>query len=248
VAVNGILVHIQLHHLDIHGHTAPRPSWPGAVLAGAGAAPRKTVRSVAHRSLRGRAYTITIVLKGIVAWLAGSFALLLGGIAVLITTMNLIGLAMCLAATLSLVGGPFAMVYREGRRYQRAKQDALAEFPESRALDPLRGRRFMGGSPELIREIALRERLEQTGIPGSARILSVTDVSTDTEFPLEVDLMLAVTVSGWPTYEVARHDTVPRLAIGRLSDGRPLSVLVDPAQPDQLVIEWMAQPEQNPAG
>ena len=105
----------------------------------------------------------------------------------------------------------------------------------------------MGGSPELFQEIALRERLEQTGIPGSARILSVTDVSTDSEFPPEVDLMLAVTVPGRP-YQVARHDTVPRLAIGRLTDGRPLAVLVDRAQPDQLVIEWMAQPQQNPAG
>ena len=188
------------------------------------------------------------MVKGILAWLVGSFALLLGGIAVLITTTNLIGLAMLLVGTLSLVGGPFAWVIREGKRYQRAKQDALAEFPESKALDPLRGRRFMGGSPELIREIGLRERLEQTGVPGSARILSVTDVSTDSEFPPEVDLRLAVTVPGRPTYEVARHDTVPRLAIGRLTDGRPLSVLVDPAQPDQLVIEWMAQPQQNPAG
>jgi len=188
------------------------------------------------------------VAKGIAAWLAASLALMLGGIAVLIVTTNLIGLAMLLAGALSLVGGPFALVIREGRRNQRSRQEALAEFPESRALDPLRGRRMMGGSPELIREIALRERLEQTGVPGSARILSVTDVSTDSEFPPEVDLMLAVTVSGRPTYEVARRDTVPRLAIGRLTDGRPLAVLVDPAQPEQLVIEWMAQPQQNPAG
>jgi hypothetical protein len=76
----------------------------------------------------------------------------------------------------------------------------------------------------------------------------VTDVSTDSEFPPEVDLMLAVTVPGWPEYQVARHDTVPRLAIGRLTDGRPLSVLVDPAQPDRLVINRMAQPLQNPVG
>jgi hypothetical protein len=186
--------------------------------------------------------------KGIAAWLVVSSALVLGGIASIIATTNLIGLAMLVAGALSLVGGPFALVIREGRRHQRTKQDALAQFPESRALDPLRGRRIMGGSPELFREIALRERLEQAGVPGSARILSAADVSTDSEFPPEVDLILAVTVPGRPTYQVARHDTVPRLAIGRLTDGRPLPVLVDPAQPDQLVIEWMAQPQQNPAG
>jgi hypothetical protein len=164
---------------------------------------------------------MTVVAKGIAAWLAASFALLLGGIAFIIATANLAGLAMLVAGGLSLVGGPFALVIREGRRSQRAKQDALARFPESRALDPLRGRRVMGGSPELFGEIALRERLEQTGVPGSARILSVTDVSTDSEFPPEVDLVLAVTVPGRSAYRVARHDTVPRLSIGRLTDGRP---------------------------
>lgn len=186
--------------------------------------------------------------KGVAAWLAVSFALLLGGIAFIVATANLIGLAMLVVGALSLVGGPFALVIREGRRSQRVKQDALARFPESRALDPLRGRRVMGGSPELFGEIALRERLERTGMPGSARILSVTDVSTDDEFPPEVDLLLAVTVPGRQTYRVARHDTVPRVAIGRLTDGRPLPVLVDPAQPDQLVIGWIPPPQQNPAG
>jgi hypothetical protein len=193
-----------------------------------------------------RVYTL-VVIKGIAAWLAASFALILGGIAFIIVTRNPVGVVMLVAGALSLTAGPFALVIREGRRNQRAKQDALAQFPESRALDPLRGRRFMGGSPELFREIALRERLEQVGVPGSAQILSVRDVSTDSEFPPEVDLMLAVTVPGRPAYQLARHDTVPRLAIGRLTDGRPLSVLVDPAQPDQLVIDWMAQPRQNPA-
>jgi hypothetical protein len=200
----------------------------------------------AGRLVHARRNTMAVVAKGI-TWLAASFVLILGGIALLVATANPIGVAMLVAGALSLVSGPFVLIIREGRRHQRAKQDALAEFPESRALDPLRGRRMMGGSPEQIREIALRERLEQTGIPGSARILSVTDASTDSEFPPEVDLMLAVTVPGRPAYQVARHDTVPRLAIGRLTDGRPLPVLVDPAHPDQLVIEWMAQPQQNPA-
>jgi hypothetical protein len=183
------------------------------------------------------------VAKVIVTWSAVSFALLLGGIAFVIVTTNVIGVAPIIIGALSLVGGPWVWVVREGRRNQRATQDAVAQFPESRALDPLRGRRVMGGSPELVREIGLRERLEQTGVPGRARILSVREVSTDSDFPPEVDLVLAVTVAGRPRppYQVARHDTVPRLAVGRLTDGRPLPVLIDPAQPDQLVIDWMAQ-------
>jgi hypothetical protein len=193
-------------------------------------------------------HTLAVVAKGIAAWLTASFGLLLGGIAVVIATANLIGLAMLVVGALSLVGGPFALVVREGRRSQRAKQEALAQLPESRSLDPLRGRRVMGGSPELFREVALRERLEQAGVPGTAQILSVRDVSTDSEFPPEVDLLLAVTVPGRPAYQVTRHDTVPRIAVGRLTDGRPLPVLVDPVQPEQLVIGWLAQPQRNPAG
>ena len=197
---------------------------------------------------RGRGHTMTRVAKGIVAWLAVSFALILGGIAFVIATTSLAGVAMLVAGALSLVGGPFALVIREGRRDQRARRDALAQLPESRALDRLRGRRIMGGSPELFREVALREWLEQAGVPGSARIVSVRDVSTDGEFPPEVDLVLTVTVPGRPAYRVARRDTVPRLAVGRLTDVRPLPVLVDPARPDQLVIEWTAQPRRDPAG
>jgi hypothetical protein len=191
---------------------------------------------------------MTVVAKGITAWLATSVALMLGGIAFIIATANLIGLALLLPGVLSLAGGPFAWAIREGRRDQRAKQDVLAQFPESRGLDPLRGQRIMGGSPEFLRQIALRERLEQAGVPGSARILSATDVSSYSEFPPQADLMLAVTVPGRPTYQVARRDTVPLPAIGRLTDGLPIAVLVDPAQPDQLIIEWITQPEQNPAG
>jgi hypothetical protein len=197
---------------------------------------------------RGRGHTMTLVAKGIAAWLAVSFALILGGIAFVIATTSLAGVAMLVAGALSLVGGPFALVIREGRRDQRARRDALAQLPESRALDRLRGRRIMGGSPELFREVALREWLEQAGVPGSARIVSARDVSTDGEFPPEVDLVLAVTVPGRPAYRVARRDTVPRLAVGRLTDGRPLPVLVDPARPDQLVIEWTAQPRWDRAG
>ena len=132
-----------------------------------------------RRFPRGRGHTMTLVAKGIMAWLAVSFALTLGGIAFVIATTSLAGVAMLVAGALSLVGGPFALVIREGRRDQRARRDALAQLPESRALDRLRGRRIMGGSPELFQEVALREWLEQAGVPGSARIVSARDVSTD---------------------------------------------------------------------
>ena len=97
---------------------------------------------------------------------------------------NLIWLdvAMLTVGVLAVVVTPFAWIVREGMAAQRAKTATLERLEQTRALDPLRGRTIVGGSPELFEEVALRERLEQTGTPGSAEIVSVNETSTDSDF------------------------------------------------------------------
>jgi hypothetical protein len=53
--------------------------------------------NAARRALfpRGRGQTMTLMAKGMVAWLAVSFALILGGIALVIATTSLAGVASC---------------------------------------------------------------------------------------------------------------------------------------------------------
>jgi hypothetical protein len=79
-------------------------------------------------------------------------------------------------------------------------------------------------------------------VRGTARILSVAETGLTVKDAPQVDMTLEVSVAGRPPYQVGHRQLVPRLAVGRLSDGRPLRVLVDPAQPDQLLIDWLAQP------
>jgi len=100
-----------------------------------------------------------------------------------------------------------------------------------------------------IREhAALRIRLQQAGVPALARIVSIAETRlTWNDAPL-VDLVLDVAIEGRPAYQVRQRDLVPRLAVGRLTDGRPLTVLVDPARPDQLVVDWLAQPHPATTG
>lgn len=102
------------------------------------------------------------------------------------------------------------------------------------------GRALMEGLREASGQ---RERLAQTGVAGGARIVSVAEtVITVNDAPM-VDLVLDVTIPGRPVNRVSCRDRVPRLAIGRLTDGRPLRVMVDPAQPDLVAVDWLAQPE-----
>jgi hypothetical protein len=99
-----------------------------------------------------------------------------------------------------------------------------------------------GSAGSGFQQVTLLRRLQQVGVPGSARIVSIAETGLTVNDAPQVDLVLAVTVHDRPPYQVARRELVPRLAIGRLTDGRPLRVLVDPAQPDQLAVDWLAQP------
>jgi hypothetical protein len=94
----------------------------------------------------------------------------------------------------------------------------------------------------MARGAQLQSRLRQTGVPGTARIVSVAETGLTVNDAPQVDMVLEVAISGRPPYQVRHRELVPRLALGRLTDGRPLQVMVDPMQPEQLVVNWLAQP------
>jgi hypothetical protein len=93
---------------------------------------------------------------------------------------------------------------------------------------------------------ATRDHLLRTGIAGTARIVSVRQAGADDGDP-RVEMVLEVSLPGRPPYQVERSELVPRVALGRLTDGRPVRVVVAPADPDRLVIDWLAQPSGIPA-
>jgi hypothetical protein len=89
------------------------------------------------------------------------------------------------------------------------------------------------------REAAREQRFRATGIAGSARILTVKETGLTVNDAPQVDMTLEVQVQGGHPYQVQHRTMVPRLMIGRLTDGRPLKVLIDPVDPKQVSVDWM---------
>jgi hypothetical protein len=54
----------------------------------------------------------------------------------------------------------------------------------------------------------------------------------------QVSMDLMVDVPGSGPYPVKHAEFVPLMLLGRLSTGAPLSVRVDPANPQRIAIDW----------
>lgn len=82
------------------------------------------------------------------------------------------------------------------------------------------------------------DRLRATGIPGQAQILAMTQTGVYVNKQPVVSLQLQVQTGMHPPYTVTRREVVPMIALGRLTNGHPLQVKVDQANPMNLVILW----------
>ena len=82
------------------------------------------------------------------------------------------------------------------------------------------------------------DRLRATGIPGQAQILAMTQTGMYVNKQPVVSLQLQVQTGMHPPYTVTRREIVPMIALGRLTNGQPLQVKVDQANPTNLVILW----------
>ena len=90
----------------------------------------------------------------------------------------------------------------------------------------------------LGRRSAANERLKREGIPGTAQVLEVEQTGTYVNRQPQVKLRLRVEARGMAPYEVEKRVTVPMIAMGTLSSGRPLNVAVDPNDRDRIAIDW----------
>jgi hypothetical protein len=82
------------------------------------------------------------------------------------------------------------------------------------------------------------QRLRATGIPGQAQIVGLAQTSMMVNYQPVVELQLQVATGTFPPYVVTRREIVPQIMLGRLTSGQPLPVMVDPANPQNLVILW----------
>lgn len=82
------------------------------------------------------------------------------------------------------------------------------------------------------------EKLKREGIPGEARIIEMTQTGMYLNEQPRVRLKLSIEASGVPPFEVEDTYTVPLIALGALTSGRPLKVYLDRADTSQFAIDW----------
>jgi hypothetical protein len=115
---------------------------------------------------------------------------------------------------LLLVGGCFFMAWTAASGYA------------GRALHPAR------------HELDERDRLRRVGVAGIARILRSRESGTSVVGDPLVEVELTVELDGRAPYEVRQRTSIPRGRLDRLDEGRSVAVLVDPHDPQHLVVEW----------
>lgn len=82
------------------------------------------------------------------------------------------------------------------------------------------------------------QRLRASGVPGQAQILSMRQTGVYMNEQPQIQLNLQVQTEMHGPYQTTVTEYVPLMLLGTLSRGRPLPVKVDPADPQNLVIEW----------
>jgi hypothetical protein len=95
---------------------------------------------------------------------------------------------------------------------------------------------------------ARMEGLRQTGLPGTAQVLEMSQTGVYINENPQVKMKLQVQAQGLAPYQVEKKATVPLIAIGMLGTGRPLTVYVNPQDNEDIFIDWSGQPAGAMAG
>jgi hypothetical protein len=88
------------------------------------------------------------------------------------------------------------------------------------------------------RKAAATNTLLATGVAGTATITGLTQTGMYLNEQPQISMDLMVNIPGRAPYPANHHEFVPLLLIGRLSSGAPLSVRVDPFNPQRLAVDW----------
>ncbi|MGH2662987.1 MAG: hypothetical protein ACRDH8_09320 [Actinomycetota bacterium] len=88
------------------------------------------------------------------------------------------------------------------------------------------------------KKAAEANRLKTQGVPGQASIMGMRQTGVYLNEQPQIELQLQVQTQMHGPYQVTVREYVPLMLLGTLSSGRPLPVKVDPANPNNLVIEW----------
>ena len=85
------------------------------------------------------------------------------------------------------------------------------------------------------------ERLRTAGMRGQATVLEVSDSNITVNNNPMIKLRMRVAIPNHPPYEVSKRMVVSRIGVGQYMPGSQLPVLVDPANPKDVMIDDAAQ-------
>jgi hypothetical protein len=92
------------------------------------------------------------------------------------------------------------------------------------------------------RQVAENNRLLETGMEGTASILSLRQTGMYVNNQPQVEMELQIDAPRHGSYKATKKQIVPLILLGRLSGGLPLAVKVDPADRNKFAIDWEGQP------
>ena len=90
------------------------------------------------------------------------------------------------------------------------------------------------------RAAAEADRITAIGLAGTAMVTGLTQTGMQLNDQPQVKIDLLVSLPGKAPYAASRKEFVPLILLGRLSSGAPLPVKVDPADPQDVIIDWEA--------
>jgi hypothetical protein len=82
------------------------------------------------------------------------------------------------------------------------------------------------------------QRVKGVGLDGAGSIVSMRQTGLSMNEQPQVELTLSVQVAGRAPYQVTKKEFVPLMLLGTLTSGIPLPLKVDPADANDVVIDW----------
>jgi hypothetical protein len=93
----------------------------------------------------------------------------------------------------------------------------------------------------VLRRSSRNARIESEGIPGTAKILSLTQTGMYLNEQPQIAMDLEVNVPGHPPFQTTHRSFVPLLLLGQLAAGGEVPVKADPADPTKrIIVDWQA--------
>ena len=83
-----------------------------------------------------------------------------------------------------------------------------------------------------------KRRIEQSGTPGEARVVSVGQTGMLINNNPVIEFDLEVTLPGMAPYRTTTRSTVPIIALPRVMPGARLPIKADPSEPSKIVVDW----------